>query len=76
MEGRIKHVNSQGYGFISTEMRIDFYFHHTQYHGDWKQLLQKQVSGKMVVVEFDNDSEAPQGPRALNVRIKESLDGK
>ena len=73
MEGRIKHANSQGYGFISTEMRVDFYFHHTQYKGDWKKLLQKHVSGEMLIVEFENDPNAPSGPRALNVILKGSV---
>jgi cold shock CspA family protein len=74
MEGRVKNVVSAGYGFIDTKKHIDFFFHHTEFKGDWKNLLKKFVCGDIIIVEFDNDPDARQGPKALNVRIKDSLD--
>ena len=73
MQGRVKHCNSKGYGFIETDQMIDFYFHHTEYKGDWKVLLRKYVAEEVINVEFENDTNAPSGPRALNVRIKDIL---
>lgn len=73
LEGRIKGANSQGYGFIETKERIDFFFHHTQFLGDWKQLLKRYVSGELIIVQFENDDAAPSGPRALKVQYKDSL---
>lgn len=71
--GRLKNANSRGFGFIETEKKIDFFFHHSQYKGEWKDLLQKHVSGYVIVLEFENDLEANDGPRAINVRIKEVI---
>lgn len=73
MEGRIKNVVSAGYGFIETRKHIDFFFHHSQFKGNWKDLLKKFVCGEVIVVEFENDPAAPEGPRALNVNIKDHL---
>ena len=75
LEGKIKAVNSKGYGFIETKLGIDYFFHHTSFlngeeKGDWKGLLALFVSGNPVEVTFDNDPMPPQGPRALNVRLK------
>lgn len=72
-EGRVKHCNSQGYGFISTTKRIDFYFHCTKYKGDWKELLRRFASDEIILVEFENDLDATAGPRAKNVRIKTTI---
>jgi cold shock CspA family protein len=69
MQGKIKACNSKGYGFIETDKNIDFYFHYTEFKGDWKILLKKYVSNEVINVEFDNDPNAPSGPRATNVRI-------
>lgn len=74
LEGRIKSVNSHGYGFIETDRKIDFYFHHTQYKGDWKILLKRYVCDEILIVEFDNNVDASEGPQAINVRVKTSLD--
>jgi ''Cold-shock'' DNA-binding domain. len=76
MQGRIKNVNSRGFGFIETEQQIDFFFHFSQFKGNWKTLLQKHVSGKIIVVKFDNDDNSDDGPRALNVEIEQIMDGK
>lgn len=73
MEGRIKRVLSKGYGFIETDAGIDFYFHHTAYKGNYKDLLKRFVSDEIIIVSFDNDPTGPDGPRAVNVEIKQSL---
>lgn len=69
LTGRIKNMNSKGFGFIETDKQIDFFFHHSQYQGDWKRLLQKFVTGEQIMVTFENDKDAPEGPRALNVEV-------
>jgi len=69
MTGTIKNVNSRGYGFIETPMKVDFYFHHTQFQGSWKILLARFVNQEKTDVSFDNDPTAKDGPRALNVRM-------
>lgn len=68
MTGKIKYCNSYGYGFIDTPNKIDFWFHHTAYNGDWKDLLRRYVGGEKIEVEFDNDTTATRGPRAINIR--------
>jgi len=72
--GKIKKVVSQGYGFISTSQGIDFFFHHTAFQGDWKNLLTRFVviGTDRLGVEFDVDTQAPSGPRAINVRLNEA----
>lgn len=74
MEGRVKSANSRGFGFIETLEQIDFFLHYTQFQGDWKELLTHCVSGRMVIVEFDNNPDSTRGPQALNVKIKEVKD--
>ena len=66
MEGKVKLANSQGFGFIETDMGIDFFFHHTKFQGNWKELLGCMVKGKVVNVTFDVDDTAVE-PRAINV---------
>lgn len=66
MEGIVKTANSKGFGFIDFK-GIDFFFHHSQFRSSWKELLKRIVSGEEVLVKFDNDTNAPDGPRALNV---------
>lgn len=69
MIGRVTYCNSRGFGFVQDERLIDFYFHHTQFDGNWKHLLVKFVAGTPITVEFDNDDTAKESPRAKNVRI-------
>lgn len=69
MIGRIKNVNSRGYGFIETDRMVDFYFHHTQFDGNWKMLLSRYINGEVTNVVFDSDVTATDGPRALNVKL-------
>lgn len=73
MEGRIRVVNSAGYGFIETPKKIDFFFHHTSYRGDWKALLSRFVKDEILIVDFEIDMTAVDGPRALNVTVKDSI---
>lgn len=72
MDGRVKYCCSNGYGFIETAQRIDYYFHHSQFNGNWKHLLRRYVSDEMLIVEFENDPEGTDGPRAKNVKLKDS----
>lgn len=67
--GRIKTANSRGFGFIETDLGIDFFFHFTSFHGDWKQLLSRIVNQETLHVEFESDSNSHTGPRAINIRI-------
>jgi len=71
MTGKVKVVNSRGYGFIETDSKIDYFFHHTQFHGDWKKLVAQYVKDLTpIVVEFENDPIATDGPRAINIKVK------
>lgn len=72
-EGRVKHCNSRGFGFIETKKQIDFYFHQSVYNGNWKELLRRFVADEIIIVEFNNDPSATEGPKAMNVSFKESL---
>lgn len=74
MQGKVKFANSRGFGFIETSINIDFYFHHTQYeNGDsdsWKKLLSMYIKGQNILVDFYVDDTALNGPRAINVKYK------
>lgn len=69
MQGTIKIVKSKGFGFIETKEDIDFFFHHSEYQGDFKELVKMYVcqGDKKLSVTFDNDMTAPTGPRAVKV---------
>lgn len=71
MDGKIKVINSSGYGFISTKNKIDYFFHHSSYPGDWKALLSRFLRNEELLVEFENDPSANDGPRAINVKLQE-----
>jgi cold shock CspA family protein len=66
--GRVKIVTSRGFGFIETRIQIDFFFHYTQWDGNWKDLLLRYVNGEKIYVEFENNRESKSGPQALRVR--------
>lgn len=70
-EGKIKMIASRGFGFIETKEKIDFFFHHSAFNGDWKELVAQYVNNKNsgIPVTFDNDETAKSGPRAINVRL-------
>lgn len=71
--GKIKVVNSRGFGFITDDNEIDFFFHWSAYNGgkEWKKLVATFVNnpGRELKVEFDIDETATQAPRAINVRL-------
>jgi len=66
--GRVKKLTSNGFGFIECD-KIDFFFHHTDYNGDWKALLSKYVRKEPLYVKFDVDMDCDQGPKAINVSL-------
>lgn len=74
MNGKIKTINSRGFGFITTGKvgnEIDFFFHYTAFNGQWKKLVAQFVANpsKELPVEFDIDPSATEAPRAVNVRL-------
>lgn len=70
LEGKITHVNSNGFGFIRTKNNIDFFLHHSNFKGDWKKLILKFVNNEEIIVLFDSDPAATDGPRAINAEVK------
>jgi cold shock CspA family protein len=71
-KGFVKTVKSSGFGFIETRRGIDFYFHSTKFHGDWKKLLAEFVSSppdRKIEVEFEIDKTSTEAPRAIDVRL-------
>jgi cold shock CspA family protein len=71
MKGKVKTANSRGFGFIETSLDVDFFFHYSELRGiTWKQLLTKFVNGEEILVEFDSNPVAKNGPQALNVRLR------
>lgn len=69
MIGQIKSVRSNGFGWIKTQIGIDFFFHQSAFLGDYKTLLRDYALNKKPKVIFDQDEGSDRGPRALNVRI-------
>jgi len=67
MVGQIKSVKSKGFGWIATQIGIDFFFHQSAYQGDFKTLLRDYALGQKPKVMFDMDESSDRGPRALNV---------
>jgi cold shock CspA family protein len=72
--GTVKKLTSNGFGFIESE-KIDFFFHHTDYRGDWKVLLAKYVRKEALQVKFDIDMECQTGPKAINVSLANGANG-
>jgi cold shock CspA family protein len=74
MIGRVKKILARGFGFITDEGGEDYFFHNTQFKGDWDAL--KLVSPPMV-----EDGKGPEvqfkvvdhkrGPRAEKVELIE-----
>lgn len=71
MIGQIKSVKSRGFGWITTSIGIDFFFHQSTYKGDFKLLLRDYALGKKPKIQFDMDETSDRGPRALNVTLIE-----
>lgn len=69
--GCIKTVKSSGFGFIETADGVDFYFHFSDYKGDWKELLAKWVmrNDTKIEVKFDVDIEHKKAPKAIKVEL-------
>lgn len=67
MIGQIKSVKSKGFGYIATQIGIDFFFHKSTYKGDFNILLRDYALGQRPKVIFDMDETSDRGPRALNV---------
>lgn len=75
LEGRIKKMTSRGFGFIETAEEIDFFMHYQDYNGDWKSLLSKYVTGEIITVSFEVDTDGTKGPKAKNIKLISSLGG-
>lgn len=74
MTGRVSKANSKGFGFIEAENGIDFFFHRSDFDGNWKRLTKDYVDGKVITVEFENDSDPRhEGPKAKNVRLLSAM---
>lgn len=71
MIGQIKSVRSRGFGWIETQIGVDFFFHHSAYKGDFKTLLKDYALGEKPKVLFDMDKDSDRGPRAINVILFE-----
>lgn len=71
MIGQIKSVKSRGFGWISTQIGIDFFFHQSAFKGDFKLLLRDYALGIKPKVLFEMDKDSDRGPRALDVTIFE-----
>lgn len=70
VKGKVKTVNSRGFGFIaSLNNEIDFFFHYSNFNGNWKELVMQHITAKSpIFVEFEVDKTAKE-PKALNVRV-------
>jgi cold shock CspA family protein len=73
MNGRVKAIKSKGFGFISTEIGIEFFFHQHACKDDatWRDLLKRFALGERPKVKFDQDKDSNRGPRAINVTCTE-----
>lgn len=73
MIGKVKTMNSKGFGFITSSDGVDWFFHHSDYVGNWRELMQKYMLAKedkkSLELEFDFDRSSGKGPRAINVKI-------
>lgn len=72
LHGRIKTVNSKGYGFITTKDGFEFFFHYSTFSGmTWRKLVAEFFNNpdKIMNVTFDVDRTSEDGLRATNVRL-------
>lgn len=69
MIGKIKVIKSTGYGFI-TVVDEDYFFHESQYKGDWEKLkeLSPPNTPEGPEVQF-HVIEHKRGPRAIKVEL-------
>ena len=74
-KGKIKTINSKGFGFITGEGDIDYFFHYKDYNqgNGWKQLVQKFLVAKhnnqQVEVTFMADLNGSDGPCARSIEV-------
>lgn len=69
MTGRIKAVTSRGFGWIETKDGIDFFLLYKDFTGDWKKLVLDFLNKKQILVEFESDTNATRGPKAISCRL-------
>ena len=70
MEGNVKFVKKNGFGFITAEDKQEYFFHTSDYMGDWEALLQvcPPIAKVGVKVSF-TPTEGVRGLRAKNVEL-------
>jgi cold shock CspA family protein len=68
MRGTIKTVKSEkGYGFVMDDDNREFFFHRSEFHGHWNDLVNDFADGHKIYVRFEEDRPGDRGPRAKNV---------
>lgn len=72
-QGRVKKMTSRGFGFIETDNEVDFFFHYSDYDGNWKELLAKYVAGGIIAVNFEQDLYNTKAPKAIKVVVIDCL---
>ena len=74
MLGRVKGVYPSFYGFIADEEGTNYFFHGSQYKGDWDELrkISPPNTSAGPVVQF-KPVEHEKGLRASNVELLEAL---
>lgn len=70
MIGRVKSIKNSGYGFIIDDTGEEFFFHHSQFKGDWEELRKISPPNTEVgpTVLF-RAIEHKRGPRAEKVEL-------
>jgi cold shock CspA family protein len=72
LQGRMKKLASRGFGFIELD-DIDYFFHYTDYKGNWKELLCRFVANEILTASFEVDTDSTKGPKAKNVVVISGL---
>jgi cold shock CspA family protein len=67
MLGEIKMVTDKGYGFIKGEKGKEYFFHRSDFDGDWEQL---RAETEKIFVEFIVET-SNKGPRAAKVQRRD-----
>jgi cold shock CspA family protein len=70
MKGNVSRISAGGYGFIQGEDQTDYFFHKTDYMGDFGMLSEDVMTGRKVTVEFSSVP-SHKGPRASNVNLSQ-----
>lgn len=65
----VRMVSNKGFAFIKgKENGIDYFFHHDDFNGHWKDLVQDfEYADGVIQLEF-TPNESPKGPRASDVK--------